>query len=413
MNLSAEIIAVGTEILLGEITNTDAVTVARALSELGINAYYQTVVGDNPDRLYDAIMAAKSRADIIITTGGLGPTFDDLTKQIAAKAFNKKLILSEKELARIESYFASRGRKMTENNARQAYLPEGCTVFENDWGTAPGCAIEDNGKLLIMLPGPPRECGPMVRQRMVPYLKKLSGSHLVSHSIRIYGMGESEVESHIKEFAETMDNPTLAPYAKDGEVLLRVTGKASSEEEADAITQPVIEKVCALLGDVVYGVDVPSLHAAAFRLLREKKLTLSTAESCTGGLCANLITDLPGSSEVFYGGICAYTNETKMKMLGISKELLETHGAVSRETAEALSRAACQRFGTDAGIGVTGYADPNSGDGKNPGGTVYVSVTLRGKTVSSKIYQPQSRALAKSRAAQEAFNILRREAEKI
>ncbi len=413
MSLSAEIIAVGTEILLGEIVNTDAVTVARALSELGINAYYQTVCGDNPDRLYDVIMTAKSRADIIITTGGLGPTFDDLTKQVAARAFNKKLVLSETELKRIEDYFTSRGKEMTENNRRQAYLPEDCTVFENDWGTAPGCAMEDEGKILIMLPGPPRECKPMVEKRMIPYLKKLSDSHLVSHRIRIYGMGESEVESKIRSFAEEMENPTLAPYAKDGEVLLRVTGKADTEAAADAITRPVIEKVKSIVGDSVYGVDVASLHEALVAVLKEKKLTLATAESCTGGLCAKLITDISGSSEVFFGGICAYTNEMKIKLLGISKELLDKYGAVSRECAEALSNAACERFGTDAGIGVTGWADPSSGDDKNPGGTVYVSVTLRGKTVSHKIYQPMSRDLAKSRAAQESFDILRREAEKL
>ena len=413
MSLSAEIIAVGTEILLGEITNTDAVTVAQALSELGINAYYQTVVGDNPDRLYDVIMTAKKRADIIITTGGLGPTFDDLTKQVSARAFGKELVLNEEELEKIKGYFARLGRTMTENNARQAYLPEGCTVFRNDWGTAPGCAIEDGGKILIMLPGPPRECKPMVKYRMVPYLKKLSDSHLVSHSIRIYGMGESSVEDKIASFAEEMTNPTLAPYAKDGEVLLRVTGKAETEEEADAITRPVIERVCDILGDVVYGVDVNSLHEAVAALLLEKKLTLSTAESCTGGLVASLITDISGASEFFRGGICAYTNEMKMELLGIDAELLDTYGAVSTECAEALSLAACEKFGTDAGIGVTGYADPASGDEKNPGGTVYVAVTLCGKTVSSKIYQPMSRALAKSRAAQEAFDLLRKEIQKI
>ncbi len=413
MSLSAEIIAVGTEILLGEITNTDAVTVAQALSELGINAYYQTVVGDNPERLRECILAAKKRADIIITTGGLGPTFDDLTKQVAAEAFGKKLVLSEEALKKIEGYFEQLGRKMTDNNARQAYLPEGCTLLENDWGTAPGCAIEDGGKILIMLPGPPRECIPMVKYRMMPYLQKLSDSQLVSHGIHIYGMGESEVESKISSFAETMENPTLAPYAKDGEVLLRVTGKAQTEKEADAITRPVIAKVEEILGDVVYGVDVPSLHAAAFEVLREKKLTLSTAESCTGGLCAKLITDIPGSSEVFFGGICAYQNEIKTRLLGIAPSLIEEHGVVSREVAEALSRAACEKFGTDAGIGVTGYADPSSGDEKNPGGTVYVAVTLCGKTVSSKIYQPRGRELAKSRAAQEAFNLLRREARKL
>ncbi len=411
--MSAEIIAVGTEILLGEITNTDAVTVAQALSELGINAYYQTVVGDNPERLEKCILIAKERADIIITTGGLGPTFDDLTKQVAARAFGKELVLHEASLEKIKSYFTKLGRKMTDNNSRQAYLPEGCTVLENDWGTAPGCAIENGGKILIMLPGPPRECIPMVKHRMVPYLQKLSDAHLVSHGIHIYGMGESEVESRISSFAETMTNPTLAPYAKDGEVLLRVTGKAETEEEADAITRPVIEKVEEILGDVVYGVDVPSLHAAAFSVLRKKGLTLATAESCTGGLCAKLITDIPGSSEVFYGGVCAYTNEIKMKLLGIESGLLDTHGAVSEECARALSVAACEKFGTDAGIGVTGYADPSSGDEKNPGGTVYVAVTVNGETVCSKIYQPRGREIAKGRAAQEAFNLLRKMAEEL
>lgn len=409
MSLIAEIIAVGTEILLGEITNTDAQDVARALSELGINAYYQTVVGDNPERLYDVIMKAKSRADIVITTGGLGPTFDDLTKQVSARAFGKELVLDERELSRIEGYFKSRGRNMTENNARQAYLPEGCTVFENDWGTAPGCAMEDGEKILIMLPGPPRECRPMIKYRMIPYLKKLSDAHLVSHNVKIYGMGESEVESRVRDFAETMENPTVAPYAKDGECLLRVTGRAKTEEEADALTRPVIKKICEILGDVVYGVDVSSLHEAAFYALCEKGLTLSTAESCTGGLVSKLITDIPGASKVFFGGICAYTNEIKMKELGVPSDLLEKYGAVSEECARALSLGACKKFKTDAGIGVTGFADPDTGDEKNPGGTVYVAVTVRGKTVTSKIYQPQSRDLARSRAAQEAFDILRRE----
>lgn len=412
MSLSAEIIAVGTEILLGEITNTDAVDVAQALSELGINAYYQTVVGDNPDRLRKVLEIAKNRADIIITTGGLGPTFDDLTKNVAAEVFGRELQLHKPSLERIEEYFKRLGRKMTDNNRRQAYLPEGCTVLPNDWGTAPGCAIEGDGKILIMLPGPPRECKPMVKYRMVPYLEKLSDSHLVSHGIHIYGMGESEVESRISSFAEKMENPTLAPYAKDGEVLLRVTGKATTEEEADAITHPVIEKVCEILGDVVYGVDVPSLHSAAFEILKEKKLTLSTAESCTGGLCAKLITDIPGSSEVFRGGVCAYTNEIKEKLLGIPGELIEKYGVVSDEVARALSASACEKFGTDAGIGVTGYAD-GRGDERNPGGTIYVAVTLNGKTVSHKVYQPRGRKMARERAAQEAFNLLRREAEKI
>ncbi len=408
MSLSAEIIAVGTELLLGEITNTDAVTIARALSELGINAYYQTTVGDNPERLADAVSIARSRADIVITTGGLGPTFDDLTKQVCAGVFGKKLKKDEKALLKIEEYFKKRGKKMTANNEAQAYLPEGCTVFENDWGTAPGCAVRDGEKILIMLPGPPRECTPMVHERMVPYLEKLSDAVIVSHSIRIYGMGESEVESKIREFAESMKNPTLAPYAKDGEVLLRVTGRAATRAEADAMTRPVIEKVKEILGDVIYGVDIASLQEAASNALRKNGLTLAAAESCTGGLVSKLMTDIPGASEIFLGGVCAYTNEIKMKLLGISSSLLEEHGAVSEECARALALSAAEKFGADAGIGITGYAGPDDGDEKNPGGTVYVAVALRGEVTVQKIYQPQGRELARSRAAQEAFSILTR-----
>ncbi len=408
MNLSAEIIAVGTELLLGEITNTDAVTVARALSELGINAYYQTTVGDNPERLRDAVKIARERADIVITTGGLGPTFDDLTKQVCAEVFGKKLVKNEAALLKIEEYFKKRGKKMTENNESQAYLPEDCTVFENDWGTAPGCAVRDGEKILIMLPGPPRECTPMVHERMVPYLEKLSGAVIVSHSIRIYGMGESEVEHKIRDFAENMKNPTLAPYAKDGEVLLRVTGRAATREEADALTKPVIEKVREILGDLIYGIDVDSLHEAAFLALKNKGLTLATAESCTGGLVSKLITDIPGASEVFCGGVCAYTNDVKVNVLGVPSEIIDKFGAVSRECAEAMSLAAAKKFGADFGIGITGYADPQSDDENNPGGTVYVAVAQNGEVTSRRIYQPGGRALARSRAAQEAFHILLR-----
>lgn len=413
MNLSAEIIAVGTELLLGEITNTDAVTVARALSELGINAYYQTTVGDNPERLRAAVKIARERADIVITTGGLGPTFDDLTKQVCAEVFGKKLVKNEAALVKIEEYFKKRGKKMTENNESQAYLPEDCTVFENDWGTAPGCAVRDGEKILIMLPGPPRECTPMVRERMVPYLEKLSGAVIVSHSIRIYGMGESEVEHKIREFAENMKNPTLAPYAKDGEVLLRVTGRAATHEEADALTKPVIEKVREILGDLIYGTDIDSLHEAAFLALKGKGMTLATAESCTGGLVSKLITDISGASEVFCGGVCAYTNEAKVNVLGVSRGIIDEFGAVSRECAEAMSLAAAEKFGADFGIGITGYADPQSDDENNPGGTVYVAVAQNGEVTSRRIYQPGGRALARGRAAQEAFHILLRRMENL
>ncbi len=408
MSYSAEIIAVGTELLLGNIANTDAQMISQALSELGINVYYHSVVGDNPERLTKAVELAKSRADIIITTGGLGPTFDDLTKQTLAKCFGKSLILNEDELNKIRAFFEKRGSQMTHNNEQQAYLPEGCTVLENDWGTAPSCAFEADGKHIIMLPGPPRECRPMMYERAVPYLKKLSDACIVSHEIKIFGMGESSVEDKIRHIAEKMENPTLAPYAKEGQVLLRVTGRANTEEEADELTKPVIREVCDILGDVVYGIDVASLEEAVVNSLREKKMTLATAESCTGGLISKRITDIPGSSDVFLGGVCVYSNEAKENLLGVSGELLKDFGAVSRECAITLARNVAQLFGTDIGIGVTGIAGPDGGTEEKPVGTVFVAVSAGKMVWCNKITPQRDRALNRNMATLKALDMVRR-----
>lgn len=408
MSYSAEIIAVGTELLLGNIANTDAQMISQALSQIGINVYYHSVVGDNPERLTKAVELAKSRADIIITTGGLGPTFDDLTKQTLAKCFGKSLVLNEEELSKIREFFEKRGSKMTPNNEQQAYLPEGCTVLDNPWGTAPGCAFEAEGKHIIMLPGPPRECRPMMYERAVPYLKKLSDACIVSHEIKIFGMGESSVEDKIRHLAEKMENPTLAPYAKEGQVLLRVTGKAKTEEEADELTKPVIREVCDILGDVVYGIDVSSLDEKVVLSLREKGLKLATAESCTGGLISKMLTDIPGSSDVFLGGVCVYSNEAKENLLGVSHELLNDFGAVSRECAITLARNVAQLFGADIGIGVTGIAGPGGGTDEKPVGTVFVAVSA-GKMVWCKKITPQrDRALNRNMAALTALDMVRR-----
>ncbi len=408
MNYSAEIIAVGTELLLGNIANTDAQMISQALSELGINVYYHSVVGDNPERLTCAVELAKSRADIIITTGGLGPTFDDLTKQTLAKCFGKELVLNEDELNKIRAFFEKRGSVMTPNNEQQAYLPEGCTVLDNPWGTAPGCAFEAEGKHIIMLPGPPRECRPMMYERAVPYLKKLSDACIVSHEIKIFGMGESSVEDKIRHIAEKMENPTLAPYAKDGQVLLRVTGRAETEEAADELTKPVIREVCDILGDVVYGIDVASLEEAVVNSLRERKMTLATAESCTGGLISKVITDIPGSSDVFLGGVCVYSNEAKENLLGVSSELLHDFGAVSRECAITLARNVAQLFGTDIGIGVTGIAGPDGGSDEKPVGTVYVAVSAGKMVWCTKITPQRDRALNRNMATLKALDMVRR-----
>ncbi len=408
MSYSAEIIAVGTELLLGNTLNSDAQMVSQALSELGINVYYHTVVGDNPERLRAAVTLAKSRADILLTTGGLGPTFDDLTKQTLAACFGKKLVLHEEELAKIQAYFARIGRVMTKNNEQQAWLPEGCEVLDNPWGTAPGCAFEAEGKHVIMLPGPPRECRPMMYERAVPYLKRLSDAAIVSHQIRIFGMGESGVEDKIRPIAEHMQNPTLAPYAKEGQVLLRVTGKAESEAAADALTQPVVHQVCEMLGDVVYDIDSPSLEDTVVRRLREHGLTLATAESCTGGLLSKKITDIPGSSEVFPGGVCSYSNRAKELMLGVPHAVLEEHGAVSRECAMEMARGAALMFGADIGVSVTGIAGPDGGTEEKPVGTVYVALAANGMCWCKCLHHQRDRGSVRNMAALTALDMVRR-----
>lgn len=408
MNYCAEIIAVGTEILLGDIVNTDAQTVARALSELGINVYYNTVVGDNPERLRAAVEIAKGRADIIITTGGLGPTFDDLTKQTLAECFGKKLVLNEKELSKIKGYFEKLGRTMTKNNEQQAYLPENCTVLENDWGTAPGCAFFAENTHVLMLPGPPRECVPMMRERAMPYLKKLSDACLVSHEIKIFGMGESSVEDKIRHIAEKMSNPTLAPYAKEGETLLRVTGRAEDEQTADALTRPVIDQVYEILGEYIYGTDVPSLAYVVLETLKKQGKTIATAESCTGGLLSKMLTDLPGASDAFLGGICAYQNEIKEKLLFVSHELLEKHGAVSEECAAAMAEGARKALGSDIGVGITGIAGPGGGSEEKPVGTVYIAVSDGVETRVKKVLHQRDRGTVRNMSALTALDQVRR-----
>jgi nicotinamide-nucleotide amidase len=280
MAYTAEIIGVGTELLLGNIANTDAQDVSKALSEIGINVYFHTVVGDNPERLKQAVAIARKRADIIITTGGLGPTCDDLTKQTLAEAFGKKLVFNENEAAKIRDFFESRlhNMKMTENNLQQAYLPEDCVIFDNGVGTAPGCAFKSGGTHVLMLPGPPKECREMLEHCAMPYLKKLSDAEIHSHNIHVFGQGESAVEAQLVDMMNALENPTLAPYAKDSEVLLRLTAKAASKEEADNMMAPVLEKVQSILGDIIYGIDTDSLENTVIGLLKEQHKTLAVAE---------------------------------------------------------------------------------------------------------------------------------------
>jgi len=374
MSKTAEILSIGTELLLGNIANTDAQVISQRLSELGINVYFHTVVGDNPERIKQACGIAKGRADIIITTGGLGPTYDDISKETIAESFGKRLVLHEPSLNRIHEYFARISVNPTKNNDRQAMLPEGCTVFQNEWGTAPGCAFEAEGKLVIMLPGPPRECASMFQECAMPYLRGLSDAVLVSRNIRIFGMGESAVEDALYNFMMSHINPTVAPYAKEGEVLLRVTAKAETEDKAYDMTVPVVEEICARLGSVVYGVDVGSLEEAVSKLLKKEGLTLAAAESCTGGMLSARITDLAGASQVFKGSVCAYSNEVKTDILSVPREIIENYGAVSEQTALSMAENVRRYLKADIGVSITGVAGPAASE-KKPVGMVCFGIS--------------------------------------
>jgi len=409
---TAELIAVGTELLLGNIVNTNAQELSEALSSLGINVFWHTVVGDNPARLRDALEIARKRADIIITTGGLGPTYDDLTKQTICETFGKPLILHEDILEDLRRYFeVNLGRPMSANNTQQAELPEGCVIFDNPVGTAPGCAFECDGVHVLMLPGPPFEMRTMLNRCAIPYLRSLSSEVIVSHDIMTFGIGESDMDQLLHEQMQfhDMTNPSLAPYAKPCECHLRATAKAASAEEAEAMLTPVVEQVKEVLGSVVYGVDVPDLESVCFRLLKEQGLTFATAESCTGGRVAARITALPGSSSVYRGGVVSYWSEVKADVLGVPQELLDAHGAVSEEVARAMAQGARRITGADLAVSVTGVAGPDSDDRGNPVGLVYVGLdTPEGTFCRRMPPAKRTRARVQEMAANNAFDLIRR-----
>lgn len=403
-----EIISVGTELLLGHVTNTDARDISEMLSKIGINVKYHTVVGDNPERLRQCVETAKSRADIIITTGGLGPTCDDLTKQILAEAFGLRLVENKAEREGLYDYIRY-GKKFTDNNFTQAMLPEGCTVFHNNCGTAPGCGFEKDGKIVVMIPGPPKECNAMFRESALPYLHKLSEELIVSHSVRIFGLGESSVDDIFAEEMNRMTNPTLAPYAKECDCLLQITAKAKSVDEAEKMIAPVMEHVMQRLGDVVYGVDVECIEESVIKLLREKNMTFSAAESCTGGELAKRFTDMPGASAFFKGGVVTYTNEAKAKLLGIDPALIEEKGAVSYEVAKVMAENVRALLGTDIGVGVTGLAGPD-GDGVHEVGTVFVSLAVEGETFVKELHTGamRTRSFIRRMAGNHIYDMMRR-----
>ncbi len=405
---NTEIISVGTELLLGHVTNTDSRDISEMLSKIGINVKYHTVVGDNPERLLDCVNIAKSRADIIITTGGLGPTCDDLTKLILAKAFGLELEKNQAEYDLIYDYIRG-GKLVSPNNYSQAMLPQGCTVFHNYWGTAPGCAFEAENKIVLMMPGPPQECVPMFRQYGLPYLRKLSDEQIVSHSLRIFGIGESSVDFMFRDEMNSMTNPTMAPYAKECDCLLQVTAKAESVEEAEKMIRPVINDAAKKLGEFVYGEDIECIEERVIELLKEKNMTFSTAESCTGGELAKRFTDIPGASAVFKGGVVTYTNEIKARVLGIDAELIEEKGAVSYEVAKEMAEKVRELCSTDIGVGVTGLAGPD-GDGVHEVGTVFVSMATPEKTYVKELHigDWRTRSFIRRMAGNHIYDMMRR-----
>jgi nicotinamide-nucleotide amidase len=331
--MTAEVINVGTELLMGQVLNTDARFICEQLASLGINLYHQVTVGDNPKRLKEAISQALERADIVILSGGLGPTQDDLTKQTAAELFGYKLEIDQPSLTQLEKFFESLGRKMTPNNISQAMFPKEGIILPNPNGTAPGCIMEKAGKAIILLPGPPRELFPMFLNSVVPYLKDRSEGVLYSRVLRIFGKGESAVEHELRDIIDSQSNPTIAPYAGLGEMSLRVTARCGDDREGERLVRPVIDEICRRLGDTVYSTEGKPLEQVCFELLKSRSGTLAVAESVTGGMLASALISVPGCSEILLEGAVTYSNGSKINRLHVNPETIEKFGAVSAETA--------------------------------------------------------------------------------
>lgn len=369
-----EVLSVGTELLMGQIANTNAQYISQRIPELGMGVFYHSVVGDNPARLKESFELSMSRSDIIITTGGLGPTLDDLTKETIASALGLEMQLHEPSKNKIINYFKKNGKLMTENNLRQAYFPKGSIIIENEWGTAPACIIDIGTKIIIMLPGPPRELIPIFDKYVMKYLKNISDRPLVSKFLKIVGIGESMIEQQLMKLVENQDNPTLATYAKDCIITIRVTAHAEIDKTAEDLVDDMCSKICDILGDAVYTTDNIDLEKYVLDLIKEKGYKFSCAESCTGGLLADRITSVPGASQVFYGGFITYSNESKINQLGVSLDTIKNFTVVSRQTASEMVNGVVARTGADVAVSITGYAGPAGENSHEPVGKVFIGI---------------------------------------
>lgn len=408
--LVAEILCTGEELLLGDIVNTNAAFLSAELTGLGINVYHHSVVGDDASRLADCVSEGLSRSDIVVISGGLGPTKDDLTKETVGALFGREMRLHSESLEAIRAYFAKTGRVMSKNNEKQAMMPEGAIVFPNHYGTAPALALEnERGQSVIMLPGPPSELVPLFFEQVVPYLKRKSEAAIVSKNIHFFGIGESALAERLDGLL--IDTPALsaATYCKEGEVRIRITARADSEAEAEGACEAYAQKIMQTdAGKFVYGVDVGTIENAVVKALHESGLTLSAAESCTGGLIAKRVTDISGCSDVFFGGCVTYTNDVKQRLIGVSAKTLEQYGAVSEQTAREMARGVRLATGSDIGVSATGIAGPTGGTAETPVGTVFIGISTRnGEEVRKLSLSPmRSREYIRLASATNAFDMV-------
>lgn len=405
----AELISVGTELLLGNIVNTNANYLSKQCALLGLSLYYQSVVGDNEERLKETLKTAVSRADVVLITGGLGPTKDDLTKEAAAQVFGKELVEDPHTRERIEEYFKnSQYKTVTANNWKQALIPQDSIVVDNNNGTAPGIIMEKEGKSVILLPGPPGELIPMFKTSIFPYLNKHRPEIISSQMIKICGLGESFVETEILDLIEEQSNPTIAPYAKIGEVHLRITAKAANEEETGILITPVVEELKKRFGAYIYSMnEKETLEEVVIQLLKKKEFTLATAESCTGGLLSGRIVNVSGASQVFKGALVTYANEAKEKLLGVKKETLDQFGAVSEETAKEMAKGGAAAIGTHVCVAITGIAGPEGGTEEKPVGLVHMACFINNKYYTKKFHFKGNREKIRDYAVIQALVLLR------
>ena len=407
-NMKAELICVGTELLLGSIVNTNAAYLAEKCAALGISCYFQTVVGDNGERLSQVLRTAMERSDLVILSGGLGPTEDDLTKETVAEVCGIKMELHEPSKKAIEKYFAGKKAQATDNNWKQAMLPAGSVALENHNGTAPGIILETGDTKLILLPGPPGELQPMFEESVVPYLAELTSQSICSQTVKICGVGESKAETMVKDLIEKQTNPTIATYAKPGEVHIRVTANAGDRKTAAKLIKPVVKELKNRFGNHIYTTDEgTTLEKSVVDLAMANKLTITCAESCTGGMLSARLVNVPGISEIYKSGVVTYSNKAKRKLIGVKKLTLKEFGAVSDKTAKEMAKGAILTTGSDVAVSITGIAGPDGGTREKPVGLVYIAVSVKGAMRVEEYHFTGNRMKIRESAVVAALTLLR------